>query len=209
MSKKIGAPKAAYFFILPLLLIAFLFAGRASARHGHRGEHRHMGGASSPSGGLVRPGESARVRISPYFSEAISCAFCHNGLRDEAGSDISIESDWGSTMMANSARDPLWRAKVESEVLRNPGLRAQIEGRCSLCHTPMASSESILGGNVPSLLNGGLLDAGHSLHRLAVDGVSCTLCHQIEDAGLGTKESYSGGYSIDRFRARPNRAGPQ
>ena len=45
---------------------------------------------------------------------------CHNGLNDQDGLDVSIETDWSSTMMANSTRDPFWRAKVRSELNRNP-----------------------------------------------------------------------------------------
>jgi hypothetical protein len=31
----------------------------------------------------------------------------------------------------------------------------------------------------------------------ALDGVSCTLCHQIEPDNLGEKAGFSGGYTID------------
>jgi hypothetical protein len=34
-------------------------------------------------------------------------------------------------------------------------------------------------------------------NSLAVDGVSCTLCHQIESAGLGTRESFTAGFRVD------------
>ena len=32
---------------------------------------------------------------------------------------------------------------------------------------------------------------------LAIDGVSCTVCHQIQNINLGVKEGFTGGYSID------------
>jgi hypothetical protein len=35
-------------------------------------------------------------------------------------------------------------------------------------------------------------------HRIAFDGVSCTVCHQISAENLGTHESFDGGFEIDR-----------
>ncbi len=34
-------------------------------------------------------------------------------------------------------------------------------------------------------------------HPLAIDGVSCTLCHQIEQTRLGQVESFSGHYQVN------------
>jgi hypothetical protein len=142
---------------------------------------------------------------SPYFSEAANCSFCHNGLRDAAGNDVSLEQDWRSTMMANSARDPLWQAKVQTEVMRNPRLRTLIEQRCSTCHTPMARTHAIFRGGEAALFGEGFLNAENPLHTLAMDGVSCALCHQIGEAGLGDKAGYSGNYAIDETTTRPFR----
>src|SRR6185312_15096081 len=36
--------------------------------------------------------------------------------------------------------------------------------------------------------------------RLAADGVSCSVCHQIADEKLGTRESFVGGFRIDTAR---------
>lgn len=65
------------------------------------------------------------------FSASEDCAFCHTSssraLIDSQGNDLSIYHDWGSTMMANSFRDPVFQAKLESEQRRNPHLSAAIE----------------------------------------------------------------------------------
>ena len=56
-----------------------------------------------------------------HFSGSQNCISCHNGLSDTTnGKDVSIVDAWQSSMMANAAIDPLWRAKVASEVKRNP-----------------------------------------------------------------------------------------
>ena len=46
------------------------------------------------------------------FVTAERCVACHNVLVAPTGEDISIGSDWRSSMMANSARDPYWQAGV-------------------------------------------------------------------------------------------------
>jgi hypothetical protein len=43
----------------------------------------------------------------------------------------------------------------------------------------------------------GYLDPQHPLHTMALDGVSCTACHQIQDQGLGDFASFSGGMVFD------------
>jgi hypothetical protein len=118
-------------------------------------------------------------------------------LVDEAGTDVSNDSDWRAAMMANAARDPYWQAAVRSETLDLPDLRAVIEDKCANCHTPMAHFTASDAGLGTGVLEDGFLDPVHALHGLAIDGVSCTVCHQIEETGLGRPGSFSGGYSID------------
>ncbi len=53
--------------------------------------------------------------------------------------------------------------------------------------------------NPPALLPAeGYLNPAHPLYPLAIDGVSCTLCHQIQGNNFGTSESYSGGYLFEK-----------
>jgi hypothetical protein len=108
-------------------------------------------------------------------------------------------------MMANSARDPVWQAKVSSEVARRPSLQTLIEDKCATCHMPMAYTQSQVLGGPAQLSDGGFLDPDHPLHEAAMDGVSCTLCHQIEETGLGESETFSGGFQIDTSTEPPNR----
>lgn len=132
------------------------------------------------------------------FSASEDCAFCHTStsraLIDSQGNDLSIYHDWGSTMMANSFRDPVFRAKLESERKRNPQLSKEIEDKCLTCHTPMARDQHIKDGGV-----GYSVEAAEQ-SGLASDGVSCTLCHQIQPSNLGTEASFSGHYTINDSR---------
>jgi len=132
-----------------------------------------------------------------FFVGSGLCATCHSNTTDQSGKDVSIDSFWRSTMMANASRDPYWKAAVRNEVEQNPAYQEIIEDKCSTCHTPMATFTDAVHGKNGKLLDEGYLNPEHNLHELAIDGVSCTLCHQIEDKNLGEVESYSGGYVIN------------
>lgn len=135
--------------------------------------------------------------VSDHFSGSQNCASCHDGLQDAAGDDVSIVANWQATMMANSSRDPLWRAKVASEIKRNPGLREEIEATCSRCHVPMAHVEAGFASVDRNLLDDGFFHPDNPLFDAAAEGVSCTLCHQISDtAELGNDAGFSGGFDV-------------
>jgi len=134
---------------------------------------------------------------STHFSGSGNCTSCHNGLTDAAANDVSIESDWSTSMMANATRDPFWRAKVASEIQRNPQLKEVLDDKCSRCHAPMASVEAKFEGSSVELFGNGFLNPQNPYYNHSMDGVSCTACHQIEDNGkLGTLEGSSGNFSI-------------
>lgn len=142
-----------------------------------------------------------------HFAGAGKCAACHDGLEDASGQDVSIASDWSSTMMANSTRDPFWRAKVASEIRRTPALTELINDECTRCHAPMANFEARAAGSTVALFGDGFLSEQNGLHEAALDGVSCTLCHQIRDnETLGTLEGFSGKYTIGTYNNPTQRA---
>ncbi len=146
---------------------------------------------AQPAGALIR-------YRGKFFSTAGECGYCHTGMKDAGGADISIDADWRSSMMANAARDPYYRAAVRSEVLANPQQQPAIEKKCAVCHVGMAFTTSRLDEEQIVLLPAeGFLSKDHPLHPLAVDGVSCTMCHQILGDNLQTPESNSGGYAVD------------
>jgi hypothetical protein len=119
------------------------------------------------------------------FRGSGTCVSCHGsdplglGNVDSEGNDINVVDDWRSTMMANSARDPFWKAKVSHEVHVNPALERDIEDFCTKCHAPA--------GHYGAKLEGA---AHYSMADLAddeigLDGVNCSACHQQRDESLG------------------------
>jgi len=134
---------------------------------------------------------------SDHFSGSQNCAQCHDNIVDSTGADVSIVHAWKSSMMANASIDPLWRAKVASEVKRNPAFKDTIEEKCSRCHTPMADVETRFEGGSVALTGNGFFNPTNPHYDSAMEGVSCTLCHQIEDsADLGTDAGFTGGFII-------------
>ena len=133
-----------------------------------------------------------------YFAASGSCAVCHENLTDDGGADVSIGAEWRGSLMANSARDPYWQASVRAEIEAQPELRETIEEICGRCHTPMAHFTATARQSSTAILDDGFADPENDLHVLAMDGVSCSLCHQIREDGLGLPVSYNGGYVIDK-----------
>jgi hypothetical protein len=118
-------------------------------------------------------------------------------MRDRQNKNVAPFDLWSGSMMANSARDPYWRAAVSAEIAATPSQKAHIEEICSRCHAPMAAPIS------PSpddeILS--FLKADHPKSNLGLDGVSCTVCHQISPENLGTAESFTGGFVLNTERA--------
>jgi len=144
--------------------------------------------------GFTLLGNSLPTDKSNLFTGSGNCLLCHSGsagvLMNSAGRDVSPPYHWKSSMMANSAKDPYWRAKVSSEVEENPHLKVVIEDKCATCHAPMGRTEAIYDGRTHFTFDELKQDP------LSLDGVSCAVCHQIDPDNLATVESFSGKYHI-------------
>ena len=140
--------------------------------------------------------EAPKPLPANVMAEADICRDCHSNLTDEDGESLSFYKLWRPGMMANSARDPYWLATVSSEASLLPDLTLAIEDKCSSCHMPMASFDAQLNGTPTGMMDDGFLNPENDLHGLAMDGISCNLCHQIEPDPPGDKTNFSGEYAI-------------
>jgi hypothetical protein len=161
----------------------------------------------TPKGAVAAATAPAGLPLAQFnsadFAGSANCALCHSRLVDAAEKDVSMDAHWRSAMMANAARDPVWQAKVSSEVTRRPELQEVIEDKCATCHMPMAHTQAAE-AEEPTIISGdGFLNTDHPLHQAAMDGVSCTLCHQITDQSLGDAETFSGHYPLDLSTTPP------
>jgi hypothetical protein len=150
----------------------------------------------SPVSTAQTQGGSAAAQAGALFQPSTQCMTCHNGVMTQGGEDVSFGTLWRASMMAHSARDPYWHAGVRREVMDHPRAQAAIENECSRCHMPMAhvqqhalNRQQTVFPNLPA--------AGAGADPLAVEGVSCAVCHQIRSDALGSKSSFTGGFVID------------
>jgi len=147
---------------------------------------------------------NSEIIDTKIFSTSGRCAECHSSaprayaLRDAKGRSVAPSDLWPTSMMANSSVDPLWRAVVAAEVAATPSRKTEIETKCLRCHTPMASVEAEIAGVTPSREL--FLHGTSKFAKLAQDGVSCTVCHQIPPEQLGSDESFSGHFQIGKQR---------
>jgi hypothetical protein len=132
------------------------------------------------------------------FKTSEECIACHNGLRASDNEDVSIGTMWRSTIMANSARDPYFHAGLRREVMDHPSQAAEIQHECAACHAPMLQRTAHAGGRMADVLAKLPLRVDDALpeHRLAADGVSCTVCHQISADRLGTRDTFNGQFAM-------------
>src|SRR5262245_58977777 len=153
-----------------------------------------------------RASAAAPSNHKDLFQTSDRCFACHNGLSTSGGEDISIGLSWRPTMMANSARDPYWQAGVRRETMDHPESKAAIEDECAKCHMPMARYQSQYEGKDAEVFARLVFGSDDRMDLLAQDGVSCSLCHQITQDKLGTRESLVGGFVVDTTKSKGERA---
>ncbi len=137
------------------------------------------------------------------FAGSGECVQCHGydtaGVAsvDLFGNDINLVDDWRATMMANSSKDPFWRAKVSHEVLVNPQYQSLIETKCTSCHAPLGHFAAFHQGADSYSIAELVVDS------IALDGGSCLACHQQSEVGLGDTHSGELHFETDKVAFGP------
>jgi hypothetical protein len=149
--------------------------------------------------------KSSNKDLQAEFRTSDRCVACHNGLKTKSGEDISIGFDWRASIMANSSRDPYWQGSIRRETMDHPESSAGIQDECSVCHMPIIHLAAKSEGKKAEVFSHLPLTSPHEKKGAAADGVSCSVCHQIEKTGLGTKESFNGNVVIQGPKDKNNR----
>ncbi|MCW3083783.1 MAG: hypothetical protein JWP12_1149 [Bacteroidetes bacterium] len=139
----------------------------------------------------------APIAAGEYFLPSSSCRGCHGydsahtASIDEAGNDVNLVDRWESSMMALSAKDPFWKAKVRQEIMINPAHANELQNKCLDCHAPLGAYTAKYHGHPYYTLNDLENDS------LGSDGVSCGACHAIGANRLGLGNFFSGNIPYD------------
>ncbi len=130
------------------------------------------------------PGTQPDPTIDPFY-EGIGCANCHGSYN----ANTAPFRSWIASMMAQSARDPIWQASV---TIANQDV--ELAGQaCIRCHAPTAWLGDRHGD--------GTLDGFKYLPDF--DGVTCTFCHRMVNPDPAGPAAV--GYSTnDPFDADPD-----
>ncbi len=145
----------------------------------------------------LRSGLDLPLGGNDLFKTSGECAGCHGhdmtgfASVDANGNDINVVDDWRATMMANSAKDPFWRAKVSHEGLVNPAHKVALETKCTSCHAPQGHYNAMF-NNHPHYTIADML-----LEPVALDGVGCVACHQQSPDSIGLLFSGNLKYETD------------
>jgi hypothetical protein len=159
MRKGIKCALAAGYAIAVVLLLLFRFdanATRAAAR-------------AQEDGGIHLPGTQPGELTVPFQPPAL-CARCHGEYAEYAAHD-----QWQGTMMANSFRDPLFRAAL---AIANQDVPVGGDF-CLRCHAPVGW---LAGQSLPG--------DGSRIGPAGAEGVSCEFCHRLEARSLVGNAQY-------------------
>lgn len=132
----------------------------------------------------------------PDFRTSDRCVACHNGMKTGDGEVYSIGVDWRGSIMANTARDPYWQGSIRRESIDHPESSAKVQNECSVCHMPLLHLEDRQRGRLTHVFENFPIQKFPHGNRSAADGVTCAVCHQIQDVGLGGPESFNGNVTV-------------
>ncbi|NNE28140.1 MAG: hypothetical protein HKN16_00795, partial [Saprospiraceae bacterium] len=173
--------------IIPLLLVSFQGKNKLEA-----------GSAPEYEANIRHLLAIHQLDTTDIFALAGRCANCHGkdpagiAMLDAQGNDVSQFDAWRSSMMANSAKDPFWRAKVSHETKVLPSHALDTETKCNSCHAPLGHYKAFLEGASHYPIATMVQDS------FGVDGVSCGACHHQADINLG--DLFTGQLNFDTNR---------
>jgi Cytochrome c554 and c-prime len=195
----------ALIFPLSILFLA-LFPLKDSPTHVHTEAQQHFfqnhpNVAKALLTDSIHPSMFLGIDSSVLFPLGKRCGGCHGSdpqmraLITNSDEDVNMFDDWRSSMMANSARDPFWLAKVNHEILVNPSHSLDLQDKCTSCHAPLGHYQAKRKGKK---IHYTLEDLRKD--SLGLDGVSCQACHAQAPGNLGAL--HSGQINFDSAKIR-------
>jgi len=179
--------------LLPIAVVVFSVMLMSMLPSANKDKNRQKGfDIHNPH--LMRPPVDSAI----LFASSFYCKGCHGYDPNQrafitlTGVDVNIYDRWKVSMMALSARDPFWRAKVSHEITVNPSHSTALQNKCTSCHAPLGNYTHRL----RNLGDYGINDLVND--TIGIDGVSCMSCHAQSPVGIGL--GHSGELNFDTSR---------
>ncbi len=148
---------------------------------------------------------NATGTLSPARPDLPSMLFYLNGSspsHDPQSVNLSPNGEWRFSMMGLAGRDPIFFSQLNSETTLHGNLKLNdvpakpfVENLCLHCHGVMGQRQFF--EDTGQLFTRAQLQDPTSIYgALGRDGISCTVCHRIAAAGLGTKSTYTGNFKV-------------
>ena len=113
--------------------------------------------AGLPDGGTLPPPHAPlppnQALQHDRFATGVVCGDCHSAsptstaLRDARGQPLGLVEPWSASTMANSVRDPLFRAAWRRKCPRVPAAADAIAAVCLTCHARMGRARAARPGS--------------------------------------------------------------
>lgn len=160
-----------------------------------------------------------QATTSSQFLTSNTCAGCHEAndlvafptnmlLREtpDISVNLSQRGEWRYSMMGLAGRDPIFFAQLDTEstvhgnIKGLPNPAGFVQDTCLSCHGAMGQRQyHIDKGNDPSVLytRDILQDPTSPYAALGREGISCMVCHQIQDKDLDDPSTYTGKFHLN------------
>ena len=160
-----------------------------------------------------------QATTSSQFLTSDTCGGCHEAndlvgfptnmiLRPDANTSINLSQrgEWRYSMMGLAGRDPIFFAQLNSEstihgnIQGKPNPAGFVQDFCLRCHAAMGQRQfHIDKGNDPTTLytRDILQDPTSQYAALGREGISCMVCHQIQDLDLDDPSTYTGNFHLN------------
>lgn len=188
--------------LMPAMITSLAFFSKEKPKPFHTEAELLFFRQQQPAAGqLATHGAFIPVDSNVLFPTSKLCSGCHGkdslerAMVTTGGVDVNVYDDWRSSIMANSAKDPFWRAKVSHEILVNPAHSLDLQDKCTSCHAPSGHYQAKLKDHAAYYT----LDDVRT-DSLGLDGVTCQICHAQSPKQLG--ELFSGQLNFDTNNIR-------
>ena len=153
---------------------------------------------------IVSWSQTSSTRAIPdEFLTSNHCSSCHGDVKTQGSESFSMFKEWRASAMANAARDPYWQGSVRRETIDHPELGAEIQNECSSCHAPARYQEDKAQGHETQLFKYFNSTPGAREDEATADGVTCSVCHQIQPVGPSAPASINGDFSVAPTETKP------